>query len=347
MTLQYSTNEIPSAPVGRPGWPWTIQADAGDSTDCAASDWPKITIVTPSFNQGAFIEETIRSVLLQDYPNLEYIIIDGGSNDNTADVIRKYERFLTYWVSEKDRGQSHAINKGLMRATGEIFNWLNSDDYLQPGALHTVARTWRAHPNHLIAGSLTMLYENGEQKTFASNGLSVERFVDWRLAQTQGLSYFQPVTFMPTATVKAVGGVREELRLVMDHFLMIDLLQRQAATIIEPSLAVFRLHDQSKTRAAAHCGFMVETARTLCEMGESLPVKIDRKTLRQHYAETLVAMAKFRGMMGEFSESTRAMAQAMQVDPIHAMRLAAQQKPIRGLARTLGQKLGWIAPPKK
>ena len=104
--------------------------------------YPKISIVTPSYNQGQFIEETILSVLDQDYPDLEYLIIDGGSTDNTIDIIRKYSKHLTYWVSEPDRGQSHAINKGFAICTGEIFNWLNSDDLLLNNALSSVAEAY-------------------------------------------------------------------------------------------------------------------------------------------------------------------------------------------------------------
>ena len=98
-------------------------------------NWPKISIVTPSFNQGQYIEETIISVLSQNYPNLEYIIIDGGSTDNTIGIIKKYESRITYWVSKLVRCQSHAINKGLNKCTGNIFNWLNSDDWYMPGVL--------------------------------------------------------------------------------------------------------------------------------------------------------------------------------------------------------------------
>ena len=114
--------------------------------------FPKISIVTPSFNQAEFIEETILSVLNQKYPNLEYIIIDGGSSDGTIDIIKKYEDKIAYWISEKDDGQSYAINKGLQRSTGEIISWLNSDDIFSNNALYTIASAFKKFQSPLIVG---------------------------------------------------------------------------------------------------------------------------------------------------------------------------------------------------
>src|SRR5439155_25397176 len=103
---------------------------------------PRITIVTPSFNQGRYLEQTIRSVLDQGYPNLEYIICDGGSTDESVEIIKRYQHRLAYWCSEKDRGQSHAINKGFERATGDVYAYINSDDYFEPGVFECIAQAY-------------------------------------------------------------------------------------------------------------------------------------------------------------------------------------------------------------
>ena len=143
--------ELPSAPEGKTGWPWTKETPRLPEARINNSRWPRISIVTPSYNQGQFIEETIRSVLLQGYPNLEYFVIDGGSTDNSVEIIKKYERWLTYWVSEPDKGQANAINKGLERATGEIAAYLNSDDLYLSGALQHVAQVYdKMHFNILV-----------------------------------------------------------------------------------------------------------------------------------------------------------------------------------------------------
>src|SRR5205814_7869126 len=130
--------ELPPPPSDKTGWPWTVETPTAPPVRPDESSWPRISIVTPSYNHGEFIEETIRSILLQGYPDLEYIIIDGGSTDQSSEIIQKYAFWLTFWVSEKDRGQAHAINKGLSRSTGTIFQWINSDDVVLIGAFAAV-----------------------------------------------------------------------------------------------------------------------------------------------------------------------------------------------------------------
>lgn len=139
-------------------------------------EWPKISIVTPSYNQGEFIEETIRSVLLQNYPNLEYLVIDGGSTDKTLDILKKYAPWLYYWVSEKDQGQADAINKGFDKASGQILAYLNSDDLYLPGTLHTVATHFLDGncSRLLLSGALEVF--SGRKSMYAKPGLSVK---DW------------------------------------------------------------------------------------------------------------------------------------------------------------------------
>jgi glycosyltransferase involved in cell wall biosynthesis len=124
--------------------------------------WPRITIVTPSLNQGKYLEETILSVLSQNYPNLEYIIVDGGSTGDSPEIIRRYHGHLAWWISEPDGGQSEAINKGLARATGQVFNWIGADDLLASHALHRIGEAFAVQPDaELVAGDHTRCDDQG------------------------------------------------------------------------------------------------------------------------------------------------------------------------------------------
>jgi len=284
-------SELPPPPASRTGWPWTEQAPGLPDAPPGGGSWPKISIITPSRNQGRYIEETIRSVLLQGYPELEYIVIDGGSDDETVEVLRKYEPHLAYWVSEADRGQSHAINKGLARCTGEVFNWLNSDDLLLPGALAAVAAAWRRAPGRIVAGGLHIRSEDGaEDYELASAKLTLPNFVRWRQGRDEGYVFNQPATFVPTAAVREAGGVREDLSLVMDHFLMIELLQRCEVTYVPEVLARFRLHDVSKSKSMGGRAFdlqIIENLRT----ADTLPINVSPAELRAEHAEILFPCA--------------------------------------------------------
>ncbi|MCG2767567.1 MAG: glycosyltransferase, partial [Anaerolineae bacterium] len=125
-------SELPPPPSGKTGWPWTEESEQLPEMMPGGEPWLRVSIVTPSYNQAQFIEETIRSVLLQGYPNLEYIVLDGGSTDDSVQIIRKYADWIAYWASEKDNGQTDAINRGWQRATGSILAYLNSDDIHTP-----------------------------------------------------------------------------------------------------------------------------------------------------------------------------------------------------------------------
>src|SRR4030095_2867904 len=131
-----SLTKLPPPPPGRTGWPWTEESLRFPGPTAATHSWPRITVVTPSFNHGRFIEETIRSILLQSYPNIEYFVLDGGSTDNTVEIIEKYSPWIDFWVSEPDRGQSAAINRGLRMGSGSHATWINSDDMLCKNALY-------------------------------------------------------------------------------------------------------------------------------------------------------------------------------------------------------------------
>lgn len=207
-------NDLPKSPPGLTGWPWTEEAGQFSLQSDSVSNWPAITIVTPSFNQGEFIEETIRSVLLQGYPNLEYIVIDGGSDDESVDIIRKYERWLTYWVSEPDRNQSHAINKGMRRATGEIVGWLNSDDSFVPGALRVLGELVQTEPSAVAwAGSTEITDRDGNSLKieFPQPG-DIHEFADW----TVSAFVAQPGCIFRRESLEQAGLIAEWLEYLMD-----------------------------------------------------------------------------------------------------------------------------------
>jgi glycosyltransferase involved in cell wall biosynthesis len=202
-----------------------------------------VTIVTPSYNQGEYLEETIRSVLLQDYPNLEYIIIDGGSTDNSVEIIRKYEPWLAHWVSEPDKGQADAINKGFALATGDIFGWLNSDDIYAPRALWTVAEQFVEHVDwDLIYGSGRYLNEDGSIR----GKFVASRPFDRKLLRT--FDYIlQPAAFWRRELWESTSGLDISLNWGLDWEWFIRATSIGSAQYLELDLAGYRLAEQIKT----------------------------------------------------------------------------------------------------
>ncbi len=208
------------------------------------NNFPKISIVTPSYNQGQYIEQTIQSVLGQDYPNLEYIIIDGGSTDNSGEIIKKYEKHLAYWVSEKDKGQSDAINKGISRATGEIFNWLNSDDFYSPGVLQEVANSFSAGVD-VVCGKVRFHYADGSTAFTTAFPHS-----DNVMEVISSTKFVQQSTFFPLKFIKEVNGVNPELHYSMDFELWLKYLFIYGLSGVKNNdkvIANFRIHGASKT----------------------------------------------------------------------------------------------------
>lgn len=207
---------------------------------------PKISIITPSYNQGKYIEETILSILNQNYPNLEYIIIDGGSTDNSVEIIKKYEQHLAYWVSEKDKGQSDAINKGFRRATGEIVCWLNSDDILITDALNKVVRCFTENKElDLVNGHLLLIDENSK---ISSNHFILKQ-KDWYAKR--GIYYVsQPSMFWKRKIFNTVGLLRDDFHASMDREFLIRIFKNNFKIgHIEKILAGFRMHSTSKSSA--------------------------------------------------------------------------------------------------
>ena len=204
---------------------------------------PRITVVMPSYNQAAFLRQAIRSVLCQDYPNLQFLVVDGGSTDSSVAVIREFAPRIDRWVSEPDEGQSDALNKGLSWAEGEVVTWLNSDDLLMPGALHTAGRMWRRYPDlHLLSGECLRIGPNNE-------------FLGWHVVPRQtrwfarhGLIYIdQPGAFWKRGLLPA-PVVDRKLTMFMDADLWCRVTLLGGRTLrVRKGLAAFRLQPASKT----------------------------------------------------------------------------------------------------
>jgi glycosyltransferase involved in cell wall biosynthesis len=243
-------DDLPQPPSSKTGWPWTEESLQLPDTLPDGSPWPCISIVTPSYNQGQFIEETIRSVLLQGYPNLEYIIIDGGSTDNSVEIIKKYSPWLAYWVSEKDRGQSHAINKGWERAHGEIIAYLNSDDIYTPGALEIVAKSFRKESNFsAVVGKTNYINTSSQfigisQKPYVSS----ESPCDLSLVDPDLWFLPQPSSFWYRPILEKAGMfVREDLHYTMDRELFYRTSKIAKIALTDKPLASFRIHEHNKS----------------------------------------------------------------------------------------------------
>ena len=237
--------ELPLPPLGKTGWPWTGERSQprGDMLDGAL--WPCISIVTPSYNQGEFLEETIRSVLSQEYPNLEYIILDGGSTDESADIIRKYEPWLSHVRIGPDDGQAAAIAEGFRHATGDILAWLNSDDRYRPGALQRVGRFFTIHKDVVFANGDVNYVDVDGAFLLRSYAVRPNSFLAANIAVH---GWPQPGSFWRREAYEQVEGIDPSLQFSMDRDLFIRLVGAgKSRTIPGPPLADFRTHGKAKS----------------------------------------------------------------------------------------------------
>lgn len=296
-TPKKAAEDLPPAPPGKSGWPWDPPDESAVTLACRGEGGPLVTVVTPSFNQAHFLEETIRSVLLQTGCRVEYIIVDGGSNDGSVEIIKKYEPWLTSWVSERDGGQADALRKGFARATGDVLAFLNSDDLYSRGALSRVERAWKA------SSQRADFWAAFPVEDFDASG---PRFT-WLQRQSDDLlswieleaSLHQPGVFWSASLYRRFGPVRTDLSFAFDRALFMEFLAGGARFTVEPGPAVarFRWHETSKSQQDAEAGtnrspFVLEFDRIGWRNVRRLPAQKRRRA-----RTTLIRRELFRAQL--------------------------------------------------
>ena len=250
------------------------------------ASWPRISIVTPSYNQAEYLERTILSVLNQDYPNLEYIIIDGGSSDGSADIIRKYEPFLAYWISEPDNGQAAAINKGMRRATGQVLAWLNSDDVYCPGALAKAGLSFRQNPDVDLVFGDTFFIDPGD-------GIIDElKFTRFSLKSYiyKAFGLHQPSSFWLKKAFDEMEQIDERYQFCMDtDFFLRMAKERKRFFHLNEYLAGFRITETQKSATISLVG--LEERRKIIK--ELYDISIDYGSFRLKAIKLIYQIRRF------------------------------------------------------
>ena len=241
-------DDLPKPACGRTGWPWNEGSPQMPELMPDGRPWPRLCVVTPSYNQSQFLEEALRSVLLQGYPNLEYIVMDGGSEDGSVEILKRYEPWLSHLRIGPDGGQAEAIAAGLAMSVAEIMAWLNSDDRYQPGTLHRVAAYFAQHPRAVFATSNiydmdaeSQLADDGEFRFIAAPCRTLTANLGWH-------NWPQPGSFWRRKAYEECGGIDPSFRFCMDRDLFLRLTALGPAKRIKgPPTAAFRHHGAAKT----------------------------------------------------------------------------------------------------
>lgn len=239
--------DLPPPPAGKEGWPWTVGSPLLPPCTVSGLPWPKISIVTPNYNYGCFLEELIRSVLLQGYPNLEYIVIDDGSTDNSLDIIRKYERWLTYWETGKNCGQAAALNKGFLKTTGDIFAYNDSDNVYMEGCFESIGSLYAKGYEFILGRTLGIDQEGNKLDTFSDDSClqdfsrAIKFWSDRCLYASQGV-------FVSRKIAKQAFPLDERLYYHFDYQLWLRVLAQNPKSIhIDKPLAKYRHHGGTKS----------------------------------------------------------------------------------------------------
>jgi len=262
MQKSFGIQDLPTVPEGKKGWPWTEQAPSFFEQGSEKLNLPLISVLIPSYNYGQFIEETIRSVLLQSYRNIECIIIDGGSTDNTIDIIKKYERYLSYWESQPDKGQTDAINKGYAYCTGDIFVWLCADDfYYGPDILQKVAKLYLDGYN-FIAGQAYNINVDGTYRyeAITADGKPSPTHFNKYLRYWSSTFLQQPAVFVAKDLADSCFPLDIELNCAMDYQFFLRVLKHKPNSIWIPERFVkVRWHELSKSTSGGLNSIQVDT----------------------------------------------------------------------------------------
>jgi GT2 family glycosyltransferase len=281
-------DELPPPPAGRTGWPWTVGAPVVE--EAAA---PAISVVVPSYQQGAFLEETLRSILLQGHPALELLVMDGGSTDDSVAIIRRYERWIKAWVSERDGGQSAAINKGWRQAGGTWLTWLNSDDLLMPGWALEMTRALVAQPDTDLAFCDVAVIDRDSREQWIYRGTvpTLEQMVIyWKT------TFAQQGFLVKRATVDTCGDIDESLHFTMDSEYWLRLLVAGRKFLHVPlTLGAFRVHEAAKTTThhQVHVANMIQVANQFCDTAPPALTPLAARARRRLYWN--VAHAQYDG----------------------------------------------------
>ena len=275
---------------------------------------PLVSIVTPSFNQAQYLEQTLRSVLEQDYPRIEYIVIDGASTDGSVDLIKICRDRLAFWVSEKDSGQAEAINKGLARATGEIVAWINSDDFYFPGAVASAVKAFETHPDAgIVYGDTVAVDENGEFIHFP-------KYAQWDLEDLLTFNIIgQPAVFMRRDVLLKAGYLDPSFHFLLDHQLWIRMASHASMVYVPERWAAGRFHESAKNVAQA-AKFGEEAFRILDWAKSDLRVSgVLTRISRQSRAAAMRINGRYLLDAGKSWESVKSYSQSLVTHPSTAL----------------------------